>query len=95
MIIILVRDVTARLVGTSVNSFKDVWRSERDGPEFIKVDFPVVAGDFGLGHIRMQGYIDRYAAIERHRWEVLVEEGLEHDDLVSLFEERHKNGVLT
>jgi hypothetical protein len=38
--------------------------------------------------------VDRFAALKCHRGQVLVEERLEHDDLVTLLEKRGEHRVL-
>lgn len=43
----------------------------------------------------MQGNINGFSAIESDRRKVLIEEGLEHYDLVALLQERGEYRVLT
>ena len=45
--------------------------------------------------MRMKGDIDGCPAVEGDGWQILVEEGLEHDHFISMFKERGKNGVLS
>ena len=42
----------------------------------------------------MEGNVDRNAPIECNGWKVLVEEGLEEDDLIPVLQEGDENGVL-
>lgn len=42
----------------------------------------------------MQGNIDGFSAVEGNGRKVLIEEGLEHDDLVALFQEGSEYRVL-
>lgn len=89
--ITLARGVMARL-----------WIGYRDGkergfdiPQFIKVDPPVVAVWPLTGQVRVQGNINGFSAVEGDRRKVLIEERLEHDDLVALLQERGEYRVLT
>ena len=43
----------------------------------------------------MEGDVDGDAPVESDRGEVLVEEGLEHNDLIALLQERDENRVLS
>ena len=49
---------------------------------------------FAMGG-RMQGHVDRDAAVEGNRREVLIKEGLEHDNLIALLQECYEDGVLS
>jgi len=42
----------------------------------------------------MEGHIDGFATIERHRGQVLIEKRFEHDDFVTLLQEGGEDGVL-
>ena len=42
----------------------------------------------------VEGHIDRDTAVEGDRGKVLIEEGFEHDNLIALFQECDKDGVL-
>lgn len=44
---------------------------------------------------RMQWDIDRFSAIESHRRKILVKEGFEHNNLISLFQKCSEDGILT
>ena len=44
-----------------------------------------MAAVFSAGGRWMEGHIDRDAAVEGDGWEVLIEERLEHDDLIAMF----------
>ena len=54
----------------------------------------IVATLFAGASRGVEGHIDRDTAIEGDGGEVLIEEGLEHDHLVPLLEERGEDGVL-
>ena len=66
-----------------------------DLPQFVKVDFPVVASRFALCWVGVQWDIDALSLVEDDGGQVLVEERLKHDDLVSWVEEGGEDGVLT
>lgn len=63
-------------------------------PQLVEVDGPVLAlGLLTRGKLgRVEGHVDGLATVEDDRREVLVEEGLDADDLVLGLEEREERG---
>lgn len=43
----------------------------------------------------MEGDVYTFSSVKNNRREILIEEGLEHDDFVSFVEERRQDRVLT
>ena len=43
----------------------------------------------------MKRDVDGDTTIESDRWKILIEEGLEHNNLIALFEEGNKYGILS
>jgi hypothetical protein len=43
----------------------------------------------------MKGDIDGRSAVEGDGWQILIEEGLEHDDFISMLKEGGENGILS
>jgi hypothetical protein len=70
-------------------------RNECCIPQFIKIDPPVAAVGSLAGHVRMQGNINGFSAVESNGRKVLIEERFEHDDLVALIQEGGEYRVLT
>lgn len=69
------------------------WRKNQ--PELLEIDGPIVARGFSgrvLGGVK--GDKDRPSTVEGHGRKVLVKVRLEHDDLVTFFEECGEHGVL-
>ena len=64
-------------------------------PQFIKVDPPVAAVGSLAGHVRVQGNINGFSAVEGNGRKVLVKERLEHNDLIALVQEGGEYRVLT
>ena len=54
-----------------------------------------MAAVFSAGGRWMEGHIDRNTAVEGDGWEVLIEERLEHDDLIAMFQEGDEYRVLS
>ena len=91
--IIFVRGVIARLI--CYERMSQLLREEWYIPQLVEINDPVVACRLFLVHVWMQRDINRDSRVECHRGEVLIEEGLEHDNLVPRFQECHKDGVLS
>ena len=101
--IIFVRGLTARLRRVDATRQSPVPSSPAqhgatgDSLELVKVDGPGALADRDAGRglgARVEGHVDALAALEGDGGEVLVEEGLEDDDLVAGLDERGERGVL-
>ena len=69
----------------------------KDSLELVKVDGPGALADRDAGRglgARVEGHVDALAALKGDGGEVLVEKGLEDDDLVAGLDERGERGVL-
>jgi hypothetical protein len=64
-------------------------------PQFVKVNLPVVATWLEAIRVRVEGNVDGCSAIEGDGWQILIEEGLEHDHFVPMLKERGENGILS